>query len=130
MIFVKHSEKRSIGKATSATHQDIVADVELKISAKQGPDDPKARYAWLASVRAHFENSGYRSRMLYRNLSGSVVSGSVHQALAGATDLVMCQKELMSFDEKPKDLYPKIDTDVTDQLIEFLDKDALWERSQ
>jgi len=131
MIFTKYHEKRSIGKATSiTTPQDIVADVELKVSAKQGPDDPKERYAWLSGVRAHFETNGYKSRMVYRNIGGGTLSGSVHRALAGATDLVMCQKELISFDAEPKDWYGRINTKVTDQLIELLDKDSLWERSQ
>jgi hypothetical protein len=37
MTFTKRSEKQSIGKPTSVAHKDLYADVELKVSAKQGP---------------------------------------------------------------------------------------------
>jgi hypothetical protein len=40
MTFTKRSEKKSIGKPTAVDHRDIVADVEFKVAAKQGPRRP------------------------------------------------------------------------------------------
>jgi hypothetical protein len=130
MTFTKRSERPSIGKGTHALHEDVIADVEFRVSAKQGPAEPQARYQWLRDVRASFEFSGYESRMYYRSIGGSILSGSVHQALAGASDLVMCQKELMLLKHAPKDWYPEIDDEITEQMATFLDKDELWERGK
>jgi hypothetical protein len=68
--------------------------------------------------------------MTYRNLGGSILSGAVHQALAGATDLVMCQKELILLSEDPKDWYAGIDSKVAGQMMDLTNEDALWERSR
>lgn len=130
MTFTKRQERRSIGKKTELHHEDVIADVQLRVSAKQGPEDPKERATWLAQVRAYFESNGYDSHMTYRNLGGSILSGAVHHALAGATDLVMCQKELISLSATPKDWYTGIDEAVVEQMISFTDADQLWERSK
>jgi len=63
----------------------LIADVSYAVSAKQGPDDPKERAAWLTrgGVRAYYESHGYQTKMNYRHLaSGGVLSGNVHKALA------------------------------------------------
>jgi hypothetical protein len=130
MIFTKRAEKRSIGRGTHATHKDVFADVELKVSARQGPQDPKERFQWLKDVRAAFEASGHETRLYYRHLNGGVISGSVHQALAGPADLMMCQKEVLTLSHPPADWYPKIDSEIADQMATFLDKDELWERGR
>lgn len=130
MTFTKRSERRSLGKATEVKHEEVIADVELKVSAKQGPDDPKARVTWLADVKKFFENQNYEARMYYRNLAGGTLSGQVHQAMSSATDLVMCQKELISLHDSPKEWYGKIDADIASQMIEFTNTDELWERSK
>lgn len=129
MTFTKRSTKQALGKKTSIDHQDIIADVELKISAKQGPSDTKKRTAWLVGVRKHFELQGYETRMYYRHISGGMMSGEVHQALAGATDLVMCQKELISV-AHAREWYSKISDDVAERIISLLNTDELWERSK
>jgi hypothetical protein len=115
MTFTKRATKQSIGKQTEVDHKDVVADVELKISAKQGPDEPQERFKWLAAIRQYYEHEGF---------------GQVHHALAGATDLVMCQKELISLTKEPREWHPKIDKEINDQMIEFLTTDELWERSK
>jgi hypothetical protein len=130
MTFTKRSEKQSIGKPTSVAHKDIYADVELKVSAKQGPEDKKERMTWLAEVRNYYETHGYESRMYYRNIGGGILSGQIHQALAGATDLVMCQKELISLKKEPKEWYPRISAEISEQMISLLNTDGLWERSK
>jgi hypothetical protein len=131
MTFTKRSTKQSIGGKDHVLHQELIADVELKVSAKQGPDNPKERFTWLAGIRSFYETNGYRTRLTYRQLNGGVVvSGNIHQALAGATDLVMCQKELMSLQHAHRDWYSEIDDEIADQMATFLDKDQLWERGK
>jgi hypothetical protein len=130
MTFTKRHERRSIGKDTEVKHEDVIADVELRVSAKQGPDDPDKRLGWLAQVRSYFESIGYESRMFYRNLGGGIMSGHVHQDMAGATDIVMCQKELISLSDADKEWYPKIDDELVGQMITHANTDDLWERSK
>lgn len=130
MTFTKRAEKTSIGNATAVDHKDIVADVEWKVSARQGPDEPKAKAKWLTAVREYYDEHGFEVRMYYRNIGGGIVSGEIHQALAGATDLVMCQKELISLKKEAKDWHPKINTEISDRMIELLNKDELWERGK
>jgi len=130
MTFTKRSERRSIGKKTELIHDDVIADVQYRVSAKQGPEDPKERNGWLVRVRAYFETNGYESHMTYRQLGGGILSGHVHQALAGAADLVMCQKELISLPTSPKDWYKAIDDEIVEQMIAFTNADQLWERSK
>lgn len=130
MTFTKRSERQSIGKKTAVDHQDIIGDVEWKVSAKQGPDDPAERNTWLATVRKAFKSTGFETRMYYRNLSGGSLSGEVHQALSGATDLVMCPRELISLNKVPRDWYDKFDDEIVDKLIDLTNADELWERGK
>jgi hypothetical protein len=131
MTFTKRSTKQSIGGKDHVLHQELIADVELKVSAKQGPDDVNERFAWLAGIRSFYETNGYKTKLTYRQLNGGiVVSGNIHQALAGATDLVMCQKELLTLTQSHRDWYSKIDDEIADQMATFLDKDQLWERGK
>jgi hypothetical protein len=131
MTFSKRSTKQSIGGKDHVKHQELIADVELRVSAKQGPDDAKERMAWLTNIRSFYEGQGYQTKMTYRHLaSGGVFSGKVHKALAGAADLVMCPKELMSLKHGLRDWYAEIDDEIEEQMATFLDKDQLWERGK
>ncbi len=131
MTFSKRSEKQSIGGKDHVHQQELFADVELRVSAKQGPADPKERATWLTQIRTHFELRGYQTKLTYRHLaSGGILSGNVHKALAGAADLVMCPKELMSLKHGLRDWYATIDDEIEEQMATFLDKDQLWERGK
>jgi hypothetical protein len=130
MTFSKRSEKQSIGGKDHVLHEELIADVELKISAKQGPEDPEKRFKWLSEVRALYEKRGYKTRLTYRQVNGGMITGKIHQALAGATDLVMCQRELISLTHGHRDWYSEIEDEVTDQMATFLNKDQLWERGK
>ena len=64
MTFTKRHERRSIGKQTEIMHKDVIADVQLRVSAKQGPEDPEERLSWLAKVRApHFGSKWFCRRL-------------------------------------------------------------------
>ena len=131
MTFSKRSTKQSIGGSDHILHKDLIADVELRVNARQGPEEPKARLAWLAQIKSLYEGQGYHTRLTYRHLAtGGIISGSVHKALAGAADLMMCQKELMSLQHASRDWYSKIDSEIEEQMATFLDKDELWQRGK
>jgi hypothetical protein len=130
MTFSKRSAKQSIGGKDHVLDEEIIADVVLKIPAKRGPKDPLERIKWFTGLRSLYEAHGYKTNLTYKQLNGSMVTGKIHQALAGATDLVMCQKELMSLKHDYRDWYSKIDDDVADQMATFVDKDELWERGK
>jgi hypothetical protein len=130
MIFSKRSAKQSIGGKDHVLDEEIIADVVLKIPAKRGPKDPAERIKWFSGLRSLYEAHGYKTHLTYKQLNGSTVTGKIHQALAGATDLVMCQKELMSLKHDYRDWYSKIDDEIANQMATFVDKDELWERGK
>jgi hypothetical protein len=68
--------------------------------------------------------------MYYRHVGGGIVSGKIHRALASATDLVMCQKELISLKKETKEWYPEISYEIKEQMITLLNTDQLWERAK
>ncbi|WP_424630053.1 hypothetical protein [Bradyrhizobium sp. SYSU BS000235] len=130
MIFSKRSAKQSIGGKDHVLDEEIIADVVLKINAHRGPNDPVERIKWLTGLRTLYETNGYKTKLTYRQINGGTITGKVHQALAGATDLLMCQKELMSLKHDYRDWYSEIDDQVADQMATFVDKDELWERGK
>src|SRR6185312_7300342 len=50
MVFTRRRTKQSIGKPTIVDHKDFVADVEIKVSAKQGPDEPNQLQIWAQQI--------------------------------------------------------------------------------
>ncbi len=130
MVFTKRHEKKAIGKSTALKHEDVIADVEYKILAKQGPDTPEELSQWVSNIRNYFETSGYESKLYYRGIGGATLSGDVHKAVAGASDLLMCPREVIVLKGPSKEWQEKLDSQITDHMIGLLDKNELWERSQ
>jgi hypothetical protein len=130
MLFTKRDEKQDVAKPTSVIHQDIYADVELKVSAKQGPDEPKEQQTWVEAVRQAYALRGFESRLYYRHIHGGILSGAVHQAVDGAADIMMCPKEILTLTKDPKRWNASINKEISDGMIELLDNDELWERSK
>jgi hypothetical protein len=97
MTFTKRGEKQSIGRPTEVKHKEIYADVEYKVIASQGPAEPVARTGWINEIRENYKSLGFSEKLYYRHIKGVVLSGDVHQSLASAADLLMCQKELIAF---------------------------------
>jgi hypothetical protein len=130
MLFTKRAEKQSIAKPTAAVHNDVYADVELKISAKQGPDDQQEQQSWAESLRQAYKQRGFESRLYYRHIYGGVLSGEIHQAVDGAADIMMCPKEIITLKKNPKRWTSTINAEIASGMITLLDKDELWELSK
>jgi hypothetical protein len=131
MKFIKRSERHSIGQPSAIEHEEFVADVVHTVKASQGPEDPDRRQTWLQQVWNHFvKERGFEVKLVYKNLEGGTVTGNVHQALAGATDLVMCQRELISLSKPPRDWHSRINAEIVGHMVALLDRDELWERTK
>lgn len=130
MTFTKRGEKQSIGRPTEVKHKEIYADVEYKVIASQGPAEPAVRTGWINEIRENYKSLGFSEKLYYRHIRGALLSGDVHQALASAADLLMCQKELIFLEKEPKRWHSNINREIADQMIALLDKDHLWERGQ
>ena len=129
MLFTKRAERQSIGgKGVEVIHDDVVANVEIKVSANQGPSDPEEKAGWIQSVLQHFTGRGYQVRLYYRQPNGAIVGGSIPDAIAGAADLLMCPKEFLSLSQPIKSSESKVNGEMTDAMKEILDRDELWER--
>jgi hypothetical protein len=130
MLFTKRSEKQAVGKATAVLHKDVYADVDLRISAKQGPQDPEEQRGWVEALRQTYKERGFESRLYYRHVNGGTLSGEVHQAVDGAADIMMCPKEIISLNKKPKRWTATINSEIAERMMALLDNDELWERDK
>jgi hypothetical protein len=88
MLFTKKADRQSIGVETDVDHEDILADVEIRVSARQGPQDPEEKKHWFERIRGFYRGLGYESRVFYRHAKGRTLSGQVHAAEADAADLL------------------------------------------
>jgi hypothetical protein len=150
MVFTKRKERHAIGHPTAITHEDVVADlgyrvrgkteidqpmeeevfadVECKINANQGPKEPDTQRSWVSAVRKHFEDRGYETRLYFRNVAGGgVFSGEIHPAIAGASDLLICPKEIISLAKLARLWQPDIDPETVEKMKEILNTDAVWQ---
>jgi hypothetical protein len=130
MVFSKRATRQAIGKQVDVINEEIVADVELRVHAKQGPEDPAERLNWAARVRKHYEERGYDCRLYFRNAGGQALSGAVDQAIESAADLLMCPRETIYLTSSPKRWHATIHAEVVEKLRDILDQDELWERGK
>jgi hypothetical protein len=125
LTFTKSSEKQSIAGKTHVIHDEFLAQVQLKVSAKQGPTDPQERYQWMNNLRTYYQQRGYKTKLSFRHLNGAMITGTLPDALAGASDLMICSKDVIAL-KSTRDWYSAINRDVVNQMAALLDKDSLW----
>lgn len=130
VVLTKRSEKQSIGRPTVVSHMDVLADIEIRISGKEAPVDPKDQKSWLDSVFAHFGAKGYTGKVLYKGPAGKTISGAVDQAVATAIDLMMCPREDIELAAEPPPWREIIDGETADRMKALLRDNRLWERGQ
>lgn len=130
MVFTKRAEKQNLGRGADVVHQDVVADVKLRISAKQGPDEKGKLATWATGIRAWYENRGYKAKLYFRHPDGALLGGDMHEAVAHAADLFMCSREPISLSSAPKRWRETIHAETVEKMQELLSKDALWERAK
>ncbi|WP_315806941.1 MULTISPECIES: hypothetical protein [unclassified Bradyrhizobium] len=129
IVFTKRSERQSIGHPTAVHHEDVVADIEVKISGKQAPSDPKEQVDWLTWVRKNWETRGYQTKLYYRYASGGLVGGRVHRDIENAHDLMLCPREFVTLSKPPKRWSMRVNSEMVSKLKELLRKDDLWQQA-
>ncbi len=130
LVFVNRSEKKELAGPTSVLHEEYLASVEVRVSAKQAPTDEKERAGWLTQLRTYWEGRGYETRAYYRNANGSVVSGEIlHRDIEGAADLVMCPKEMVTLPGERKGWRATFCDQTLAKMREIVDRDELWSRA-
>ncbi|GGF56895.1 hypothetical protein GCM10007301_15760 [Azorhizobium oxalatiphilum] len=128
MVFTKRNEKQQAAAATDITHDDLLADVEIRISAKQAPDDPEERGRWIEKVRDWYQTRGYSSKLFYRAPAGAKgLAGKVRHDEAAAADFLLCPREHIVIEGDPKPWHSAGDQNMMDALRKLLDRDELWE---
>lgn len=131
MVFTHRNEKQNTSRATDVVHQDFYADVEMRVSAQQGPVDPEEKISWAEGLKQWFLSRGYEGRFYFRHADGGRSSGKVlTKDLAGATDLLMCPRETIHTDAAPKPWVSRISPLVFEAMRNLLERDELWERSE
>jgi hypothetical protein len=128
VVFTKRQTHQSAGKETDVEHQDFVADVEFRVSAKQAPEDPDEKQTFFNSIRRHYETLGFETRYYFRHASGGTVSGELNKAVESAADIMMCQREMIVMGSPRKTWVSTIDKKLVDGMRELLDKDELWQQ--
>jgi hypothetical protein len=112
MVFIKRAARHAIGEPSSVKTEEVVGDVEIRVSASQGPTGSDEQQNWVSSLRAHFSNLGYQTKLYFRSSGGGLLAGDSHGEVAGATDLVMCPKETILLDEPVRKWRPTIDQTI------------------
>jgi hypothetical protein len=130
MVFTNRQSHQSIGKGHEVKHKEVMAHVDIKISAKQGPEDPEEKKGWIQELRTYFTGQGFEARLYYRHANGRVTGGEVHHALDSAADLLMCPTAFISLDAPPRPWEATVNADVAVAMRELLDQDDLWGRSK
>lgn len=128
--FTHRHEKLTLSGKTAIDHEDFVASVKLRISAKQGPENPEAKKTWLQGLKNYYELRGYSTRLSFRHNNGNTISGAVSPSIAGATDLLMCQRETIKTSATTGLWMNAIQTETRDKMRDLLDRDSLWKRAK
>lgn len=130
MVFTRRSEKQKIASQTAIIQEEVLADVELRISATQGPADPGEKRNWLNALRNHYEKLGYTTKLYFRHIgSGQKFGGAVHKSLETAADIMLCSREEIATRHPPSKWVDDIQPDVRDAMIAILDRDELWKQN-
>lgn len=131
LLFTNRAEKRSIGEKVEVKEIDFVADVKVKVSAKQGPTDEAEKATWFSRVRSHFETLGYTTEVFFRSdANRSVVGGGLHHQIEGAQDLLLCPKEYITQGADHKQWHDDFHAATLKEMKALLDRDELWERKK
>jgi hypothetical protein len=75
MVFTKREARQSIARAQEITQQDVLANVQIKVSAHQGPRNPEEKRQWSLGIRDFFTAQGYEAKLYYRHANGRVTGG-------------------------------------------------------
>lgn len=130
LVFTKRSERQDIAGKTAVFHDDVFADVELRISGKQAPVEKPEQKTWLQRLRSHYEQAGFETKVYFRHVGGTVLGGEMHDEVAGAADLMLCAKELIETTTPPRRWVDAIQPDTRDKMIELLERDEIWKRTK
>jgi hypothetical protein len=126
MQFTKRSAHQNTATQMEVEHVDFVADLQVVVSANQGPTDPVERLGWAAQLKAHYDALGYVPRFFFRSESGDVDGGDIHPAIASATDLLVCPRERVFYPEEARGWSDELNESVLTVLRPVLDRDELW----
>jgi hypothetical protein len=130
MVFLKEAERETIGPGLEVDRTDVIKNVEIRIAASQAPEKPEEKVSWFERVKKHFAGQGYEVRLHFKHVNGGYVGGEVHEAVDGAFDIVMCDREIVQLDKPLLASSSTIDADFCSKLRDVLDKDELWTRGK
>jgi hypothetical protein len=127
MVFTRRAEKQRMTSQTSMFQDEVIADVEYRVSAQQGPRDSGERLRWLSSVRNWYESKGYKTKLYFRHIGKSAkISGNLHQSLEGAADIMICAREEIETAVPQIKWVDDIQPEVQEAMIGLLKRDELW----
>lgn len=128
VVFTRRSERVAIGQPTEVNHEEVLADMEVRISGKQAPAEPEERLGWITRLRKKWEDQGYQTKLYFRNAGGGVMGGDIHRDVENATDLMLCPKEFVTLSKPPKRWTERFNTEMVNKLKDILRKEELWQR--
>jgi len=129
VVFTKRSERMAVGQPTAVNHEEVLADVEVRISGKQAPADPEEQMSWITRLRKKWEHQGFQTKVYYRSLGGATMGSNIHRDIENAADLVICPKEFVTLSKPPKRWTDKFNPEIISKLKDILRKDELWQRA-
>ncbi len=130
IVFTNRNEKLNLGQKTDIEYRDVVGNIDISVNASQGPDDEAEKQTWFQGLKRIYELRGYESKIYFRHVKGRTMSGDVHAAIAEATDLVMCPREIVKLQGRPRVWRNAIEDDTVAAMKNVVDNDALWARAK
>ncbi|MGY2843387.1 hypothetical protein ACVIWU_006737 [Bradyrhizobium sp. USDA 4509] len=128
VVFTRRQERVAIGQPTAVNHEEVIADMEVRISGKQAPAEPEERIGWITRLRKKWEDQGYQTKLYFRTVGGGVMGGDIHRDVESATDLMLCPKEYVTLSKPPKRWTERFNPEMVNKLKDILRKEELWQR--
>ncbi len=130
IVFSKRSQRLQTAGPTEIADREFTADLEVRVSAKQAPEEPQERRSWLLAVKEWWEGQGYTSKVYFRNIKGTTEKGAVSKDMAAATDLLMSPKKEIVLAGEQEVWRDDFDRATLDAMRELVDSDELWQEGR
>lgn len=129
-VFTKRSTRDNTAKEIELMQEDIVADIEVRISGSQAPADPAAKKAWLNKLISWYQDRGYRSKLYYRHMNGRKYKGTQSTEIDGAADRLLCNTTMYSLTTERSKWDNIIQGQAVQEIVNILRRDELWQKAK
>jgi hypothetical protein len=126
MVFTKRSERLNTGQEAEVDYIDVIADIEYKIAANQGPENADERQTWLTRIRQRYESIGFSSKLYFRHAAGFILPAGIRHDEATAADMLLCPREIVTIEDEDRRWRAALSEPTLQAMFAIVDRDELW----